>query len=186
MFLARGLRWVLGRVAGPAPDVNGGETYLQWQRHKLLRKKSIIVEDEEGKRPLLLTHYVWPETLRLLNEHAAPADNPHGLMLLNHDGRPLWLQEMHHKRALDSISTAFGRMCRRANVDFTFSQIRKWGGTAAEAKRDGGGVEVQEMYRGERRQGSSRVYVLPDFTERLRPWLKSWAERLRANGVLYD
>jgi hypothetical protein len=158
------------------------EMYMQWHRHKLKRRQRALMRKNEEERPVLLTHYLWPETLKLLYQFAAPEDTPYNLWLLNQRHQPLWRHEEHHKRPVDAIGTAYNRAKRRAGVRLPFDQIRKFGGTAAEAMST---REVQEMYRGERRQGSSRVYVLQDFTGNLTPFLKAWGERLRADGVLY-
>jgi hypothetical protein len=160
-----------------------GEMYVQWNRHKLKRRQRKMRRDKDKvRRPVLLTHYAWPETLALLHANASPADNPLNLWLLNRDGRPLWRQEPHHKRPVDNISTAYGRLLDRLDVSLPFAQIRKFGSTACESL---GSIEVQEMYRGERRAGSSRTYVLQDFTNKLTPFLKRWGDVLRADGVLY-
>lgn len=160
----------------------GGEAYLQWHRHKLKRRQRALMRQDDREKPVLLTHFVWPETLKLLNAHAAPEANPLNLWLLNSNGLPLWRHEPHHKRPVDNISTAHYRAVADAEVRLPFDQIRKFGATACESMAS---VEVQQMYRGERRAGSSRVYVLQDFVGKLTPFLRTWAERLRADGVLY-
>jgi hypothetical protein len=159
-----------------------GETYVQWHRHKLKRRQRMLMREDDQEKPVLLTHYIWPETLRLLNEFRSPQDNALNLWLLNERGMPLWRQEEHHKRPVDNISTAYHRAVKDAGVCQPFGQIRKFGATACESISS---IEVQEMYRGERRKGSSRVYVLKDFVGKLTPFLKTWAERLRTDGVLY-
>lgn len=141
------------------------------------------MREGEREKPVLLTYYVWPETLKLLEAHAAPEQNPWNLWRLNEDGMPLWRQEPHHKRPLDNISTAYYRAAAaEAGVRLPFKEMRKFGATQCESM---GTIEVQQMYRGERRSGPSRVYVLADFVGKLTPFLKAWAERLRADGVLY-
>jgi hypothetical protein len=159
-----------------------GERHLQWIRHKLLHRQRAMMRVNDEDKPVLLTHYVWPETGKLLNQFAVPTENQYNLWLLNENGLPLWRQEPDHKRALDCISTAYYRIVKMANVSQPFDQYRKFGSTACESL---GSIEVQEMYRGERRQGSSRVYVLQDFAGKLTPFLKKWGEQLRADGILY-
>ena len=159
-----------------------GEAHLQWERHKLLRRQRAMKRENDRDKPVLLTHYIWPETLRLMNLFAAPEDNQFNLWLLNDRGEPLWRQEAHHRRPIDNISTAYNRAKKQAGVHLPYDQVRKLGATACESI---GSIEIQEMYRGERRQGSSRVYVLQDFTGKLTPFLKAWGEQLRTQGVLY-
>jgi hypothetical protein len=93
-----------------------GERYLQWWRHKLLRRRRQMVRDSKGKEiPVLLTHYVWPELWDLLERFAAEEDNPHNKWLLNDHGLPLWRHPPHAKNRIDNISTAYYRVLREAN-----------------------------------------------------------------------
>ena len=98
----------------------GGETYLQWHRHKLRRRQRAQMRQDDRERPVLLTHYVWPETRKLLDLHAAPLDNARNLWLLNGSQQPLWRQEAHHKRPVDNVSTAYYRAARTAEVRLPF------------------------------------------------------------------
>jgi len=139
------------------------------------------MREHNQDKPVMLTHFIWPETKKLLDVYAADENNELNLWLLNNNDRPLWRQEPHHTRPVCNISTEYYRALAKAGVRLPFEQLRKFGATDA----DGVSREIQEMYRGERRQGSSRVYVLKDFTGQLTTFLKGWADKLRADGVLY-
>ncbi|MBC7782526.1 MAG: hypothetical protein H7144_01695 [Burkholderiales bacterium] len=63
------------------PQVGGlieieGKMFLQWDRFKLKRRQRNTKRELGQEQPVMLTHYVWPETMTLLNQFAADADNP--------------------------------------------------------------------------------------------------------------
>ena len=149
-----------------------GEWYIWRQREK-------TSAEDSGYQVL---HWLMPETVALLMRYAAPATNPHGRLLLNDEGQPLW-QAAEDKARKDAITLAFKRVITKfRNADkkagseekfqFVFKQFRKIGATAI--KRIAG-ADVSRMYLGQVVPGVLRMYAQDDFavvTESLKTWHK--------------
>ena len=151
------------------PHTGGRDVYLKWRRSKTKRVNQFYA-----------FHWLWPETVKLLDKCRAPA-NAHGRLLLNLRGRPLTSNEAGKGRT-DTIGMNYRRRCRTAVVTaIPFLQLRKWGATAIARLAS---VDVQMMYRAERPKGSSNDYVLLDFVGKLQPALRDWRRELIAARIL--
>jgi integrase len=154
-------------VEVPVRDLSAfaGDLYIRRRRQKTLHQNDFET-----------LCYLWPENVSALQKLAAPANNLHGLVLLNDEGQPL------RRGRTNNITERFNKYKHDANLgrDVEFKQFRKTGATWIESRF---GERVARMYTAHAMNGELKRYVAQNF-EPLTAALKVWATELRTAGVL--
>jgi hypothetical protein len=131
--------------------------------------------------------WLFPETGKLLARFVATKDNLFGFILLNKHAQPLRKADTDGCRT-DAVSNVWFRAtgANGANTHLSFKQLRKIGSTAVASLAAADSDTVIRLYRSQPPVGDAKFYVIDDYQKKLTPVMKTWAEKLRADGVLVD
>jgi hypothetical protein len=149
----------------------GGEWFIKRERSKEKggRKSGRIIRTK---------HWVAPELVELVEQFRVPG-NPHGLLLLNKHGLPMFREQADGVKA-SAAQKAWAVAAQRAGVGLPFKQLRKWGWNAV--KRITKSAEMANRWGGQI-AGIDKYYDDAVY-EPVIAAQKTWAQQLRRDGVL--
>ena len=127
-------------------------------------------------------HWLFPETVELLEKHMAPTNNSHGLALLTKDGEPLQIIGDGYKTR--NVADAFEKSVKAAKLErksVTFKSFRKFSATQllSITKQD----NMARMFLAQKVPGVLKNYVKDDF-EQLTAALHKYHTQLKETKVI--
>jgi integrase len=150
-----------------------GESCVWWRRQKTSHQNTFQT-----------LHWLFPETLKLIEEVRAPAGNAHGRLLLNRQGEPL--SEAKEGFRTKEVSRLFTGVVKRAGLKgggVSFKSLRKFGSHEVRSQAAGDKDNIARKYLGQAIPGVLRDYVRDDFDD-LTAELKRFRQRLIDEKVL--
>lgn len=144
---------LLGYYSADIATIQTKEFFNEGDDWFIKRERSKEKGGKKTGRIIRTKHWVAPELVKLIQKYHVP-NNPHGLLLLNKHGLPMFRETVDGPKT-SAAKSAWERACERAEVKYPFKWVRKHGWNALKRL-----TEKEEMAQrwGGQAQGIGKFY----------------------------